>query len=221
MSAPVLLPSYLQPSRSFRKEHTAAFIGIGLLHLLVLTGLLIARAKPPMPAPSALMVSFIAEQPKPLEPKPAEVKPLPQSKPKPKPHRVTTTQATPSAIQVPPQEDPAPVEEPPPSAPESGPAEPALVPPNFVAAYLNNPAPLYPPMSKRLREQGTVFVLVLVSAAGHADEVRVDKSSGYSRLDDAAVDVIKNGWRFVPAKQGDNAVAAWVRIPMSFALNQH
>jgi protein TonB len=38
------------------------------------------------------------------------------------------------------------------------------------------------------------------------------------RLDDAARLAVSN-WRFVPARQGDTPVTAWVVVPVRFALN--
>jgi protein TonB len=92
-----------------------------------------------------------------------------------------------------------------------------VTPPQFSAAYLNNPAPDYPRLSKKLREQGTVRLRVEVSASGLAASVAVSQSSGYSRLDEAAVAAVKR-WKFIAAKQGDQPVAAQVIVPLVFAL---
>lgn len=91
-------------------------------------------------------------------------------------------------------------------------------PPRFGAAYLNNPAPKYPPLAKRLGEEGKVLLRVLVSPDGLAKEVRVHASSGSSLLDESAIKAVRR-WRFVPAKQGDNAVQAWVQVPIVFKLD--
>ena len=96
-------------------------------------------------------------------------------------------------------------------------AAPALVLPRFDAAYLQNPPPVYPPLARRMGEQGRVFLRVLVAADGLAHEVELKTSSGSPRLDHAALDIVKR-WRFVPARQGDQAVAAWVVVPISFSL---
>ncbi len=96
--------------------------------------------------------------------------------------------------------------------------EPAPVsPPVFHADYLDNPAPAYPALSRRLGEQGKVILRVLVNAAGTADEVQVRSSSGHARLDEAARDTVRR-WKFVPAKRGNEPVQAWVQIPISFRL---
>lgn len=92
-----------------------------------------------------------------------------------------------------------------------------VTPPQFSAAYLNNPAPDYPRLSKKLREQGTVRLRVEVSASGLAASVAVSQSSGYPRLDEAAVAAVKR-WKFIAAKQGNQPVAAQVIVPLVFAL---
>jgi periplasmic protein TonB len=102
----------------------------------------------------------------------------------------------------------------PPSPAHSG--EP-IVQARFDADYLNNPAPAYPPVSKRLRERGTVVLKVLVRPDGGSDSVLVHSTSGSRRLDDAAVEAVKR-WRFVPAKRGIETVASWVLVPVVFTL---
>ena len=92
-----------------------------------------------------------------------------------------------------------------------------VVPPSFNAAYLRNPPPAYPMMSRRRGEQGTVILRVYVGADGAAQKVLVRATSGYERLDQAAHDAVHQ-WRFVPARQGEQAVAAWVLVPIRFAL---
>jgi protein TonB len=89
--------------------------------------------------------------------------------------------------------------------------------PNFNAAYLNNPAPNYPSISRRLGEQGLVLLNVQVTADGTADSVELKTSSGSTRLDEAALEAVKK-WRFTPAKRGDQAVSASVVVPVRFSL---
>lgn len=86
------------------------------------------------------------------------------------------------------------------------------------AAYLNNPKPEYPAVSRRLQEAGKVLLRVHVDASGMATQVEVRNSSGFSRLDSAAVKAVWQ-WRFIPAKRGETTVAAWVLIPLNFELN--
>ncbi len=127
-----------------------------------------------------------------------------------------------------PRTDPAPAVmapaavEPPSSRPSAPPTAPAPAPktvaPRFDAAYLSNPAPVYPPLSRRLGEEGKVVLRVHVEPDGQPSHVEVRTSSGFVRLDDAALGAVRR-WRFVPAKRGDEAVAAWVLVPLNFTLN--
>ena len=87
----------------------------------------------------------------------------------------------------------------------------------FDAAYLNNPAPTYPMLSRRLREEGQVMLRVLVSPDGRPNRIELRTSSGIDRLDQAAQDAVAR-WRFVPARQGETAVEAWVLVPIVFKL---
>lgn len=95
--------------------------------------------------------------------------------------------------------------------------EPIVEPPRFGAAYLHNPAPDYPPLARRLGEQGRVLLRVLVSTNGEADNVQVETSSGSSRLDQAAVQAVKK-WSFIPAKRNKQPIGAYVLVPVQFSL---
>jgi protein TonB len=90
-------------------------------------------------------------------------------------------------------------------------------PPRFDAGYLNNPAPVYPNMSRRLREVGVVQLRVRVSATGEPLELQLFKSSGYARLDDAARAAVQK-WKFEAARRNGSAVEAWVIVPVEFSL---
>ncbi|WP_411727846.1 TonB family protein [Methyloglobulus sp.] len=90
-------------------------------------------------------------------------------------------------------------------------------PPNFNPAYLHNPAPHYPSVSKRLGEQGRVLLRVQVSADGTAGSIALQASSGSARLDQVALESVKK-WRFVPAKRGGQAISASVVVPVRFLL---
>jgi protein TonB len=94
----------------------------------------------------------------------------------------------------------------------------AVVPPRFDAAYLQNPEPGYPLLSKRLGEEGKVILRVLVNPEGLAEQVEVRQSSGHARLDQAALGTVRR-WRFTPARRGAERLAAWVLVPLSFQLD--
>jgi protein TonB len=203
----------LEPSRA------GAAVTIGL-HVAVVAALLsYAPARSAILAATPIMVDWIAA-PKPEAP-PEPPKPRPVVQRPPKPVKLPPVIAARPEVPV-----PAPIiaPAPPPPAPEPvavaappPPAPVALTAPVFNAAYLDNPAPQYPPLSRRQREQGRVVLHVLVNAVGRADEVEIRTSSGFSRLDDTARETVKR-WKFVPAKRGSEPVAGWVLIPISFKL---
>jgi protein TonB len=98
------------------------------------------------------------------------------------------------------------------------PEPPPVIPPRFNADYLQNPAPAYPPLARRMKEQGRVLIRVLVSVDGLPERVELKTSSGSPRLDHSALETIRN-WKFVPARQGGEKVAAWVVVPIAFLLD--
>jgi len=97
------------------------------------------------------------------------------------------------------------------------PKPPAVVPPRFDVAYLNNPRPEYPRAARRMGEHGKVMLHVFVSSAGAPEKIEVRTSSGSPRLDQAAREAVER-WKFVPARQGDEPVSAWVLVPITFVL---
>jgi protein TonB len=62
------------------------------------------------------------------------------------------------------------------------------------------PSPSYPKAAMRKKLQGTATVSIVVGTNGLPTEVKILKSSGQAILDDAAVDCVKNKWRW-PAGQ--------------------
>jgi protein TonB len=90
-------------------------------------------------------------------------------------------------------------------------------PARFNAAYLHNPAPVYPLRSRRLGEQGRVLIHVQVTAEGTVQSVSLQKGSGSARLDEAALEAVKK-WKFIPAKRGQQSVSASVVVPITFSI---
>ena len=170
------------------------------------------EVRPPEPAPPP---------PPPPEPKPEPTpKPKPVArKPTPKPVVRETPPATdaPTATSAPTEAAPQPAPVASASASTRSESTPALTQARYDAAYLNNPHPAYPMVSRRMREEGQVMLRVLVSAEGLPSRIELRTSSGSSRLDRAAQDAVAR-WRFVPARRGSAAVEAWVLVPIVFKL---
>lgn len=85
------------------------------------------------------------------------------------------------------------------------------------ARYEHNPPPAYPPLARRRGYEGTALLLVEVLPGGTAGRVRVERSSGFPVLDDAARDAVA-AWRFEPARENGTARSAWVEVPVRFTL---
>lgn len=165
-----------------------------------------------------LLPAQVVAEPTPTPPKPVPVKPVPRE-PLPAPVR-RVVQPAPAAAPPPPEPVAPPVEVPPaPAVTEAAPVAAPVVAPRFDAAYLNNPAPVYPLASRRLNEAGRVLLRVQVSAQGQALQVLLHQSSGFARLDQAAQTAVQR-WRFVPARQGEVAVSEWVIVPITFSLTR-
>lgn len=218
-----------------------ALCGAVLLHVLALLWAMQLESRVPTEPAIVLQASLIALAPLPA---PAQetprIEPLPVQKPKqpvprreaPAPPRLAATENAPTAVSIPLQ-DTSPVEPAPIDATVSTAAVPAAAPsrnttdsaaeiipaspPRFDAAYLLNPKPAYPSMSRRLGEEGRVMLWVMVEADGLPSKVEVRTTSGHARLDQAAVDAVRN-WKFVPARRGSEAVGAPVIVPLSFTL---
>jgi protein TonB len=92
-----------------------------------------------------------------------------------------------------------------------------LVEPSADADYLKNPPPGYPRISRRNGEQGTVIVRVFISTQGAPEKAEVRASSGFARLDQAALEAVQR-WRFVPGRRNGTPEAMWFNIPVRFIL---
>jgi periplasmic protein TonB len=108
-------------------------------------------------------------------------------------------------------EAPAPV-----VAPPAPPAPPAPVLISDVA-YERPPVVAYPASSRRLNEEGVVIVRVLIDRNGTPAQLRVHKSSGHQRLDDAALAAVR-GALFKPYTENGVAAQAYALIPIRFEL---
>ena len=89
--------------------------------------------------------------------------------------------------------------------------------PSLSNQEITNLNPTYPHMSRRLGEQGTVVLRVLVKSDGTIGAAEVESSSSFPRLDQAAIDAVKI-WRLNPAKIDGKAIDKWYSISFPFKL---
>lgn len=203
----------------------AQWLAVGAAHALALSAVLHLSPQARQVLDEVIQASLIAPTPRPVAPPPAPEPPRPPRKtPPPKPAPLLAapprSEAPAAAFEVPlPPDEPVPAA-PAPPAPAAAPVAaplPPIVPPVFNADYLENPPPVYPSMSRHRGETGQVLLRVFVSAAGRAERVEIKTSSGFERLDQAAREAVAR-WRFVPARRGDEEIAAWVLVPIAFVM---
>ncbi len=162
--------------------------------------------EPPKPQPVVRPAAVKTPAPKP-QPAPTPVLNAPPAPDAPTVAANTPTDAAPVAPA-------SPVAAPAPPAP---PAPPRIELPSSHAAYLQNPAPAYPAISKRMGEQGKVVLRVLIGADGLPQKVELQQSSGYDRLDRQAQEAVLR-WRFVPGKRNGVPETMWNLVPINFVL---
>lgn len=181
---------------------------------------LIAPPAPPEPVPPP-------PPPPPTPPKPALKAPPPPAPlitaaPTPAPAPFV---APPPPMEPPPPSEPAPPAPPvvlvtPPAPPAPPPAAPApkLIPASAVQ-YLEPPALEYPRTSRRLGESGRVLLRVYIDEAGLPRQVLLAQSSGFARLDEAALAAMKKA-RFKPYTENGQPTAGWAPAPIDFELEK-
>lgn len=154
----------------------------------------------PLPPPPSLRVPAPPQLPLPL------IVPEPSPSPSPLVAQVAAPAPPPApAAQV---AEPAPVQAPAP-APKTIPAS--------AVQYLVPPAPVYARISAKMKESGKALIRVYIDEAGMPRNVQLARSTGFSRLDDAALTAVRN-CRFKPYLENGVAVAGWAAIPIEFEL---
>lgn len=177
----------------------------------------------------------VAEAPKAelkAEHKPPQVKPKPPiRKVQPRPQRqlvakapVTTPQE--QVIPEPPIEEHKPEPEPErkvvnetvaDAKPAQMPAGPVTLSSELSVSCPDLASPAYPALSRRLGEEGKLVLRVELDETGRISKATVVESSGYSRLDNAALSAVKT-WRCRPATRDGRAVPAIALQPFNFVI---
>lgn len=172
-----------------------------------LTAVNLAPPPPPRPAAPAQTES---------ETLPTTVEPVTTSVPSPLPRPVIMT--IPSAV---PQLPPMAVAAPQAAAPAPAPAPPA--PPSTVTSdalgtrMISGSPPRYPVECRRRKEQGVVELLLILGTDGRVETISVGKSSGFARLDDAALGAVRR-WRWAPTMRDGAPVKVRGVVEIPFVL---
>lgn len=150
------------------------------------------------PAPEPAPIPEVVPQPPPPTPEPG---PVPERRPPPR-HRTSAASAPPAAVSAP--------------AASTAVTEAAAATPEPLGA-LENKSPQYPKLARQRGQEGEVTLRVEVSGQGQALNVSIQKSSGHSLLDKAALDAVKK-WRFRPARQNGAPVPGTAVVIVEFRL---
>jgi protein TonB len=183
--------SYVPPTTNYRR--LGGFIVVVALHLGLFYALQSGLARTLIDKVAGPLETKIIEEIEadPEEPPPPEVK-LERVLPVMEIPDFVVTENTPTAPTITTTTEKPKVAPPPP-------AKEVVVPPRQNA---RNPIaqPEYPTMSRRLGEEGAVILLLTLDEDGRVTDAKVDTSSGFERLDEAAVKEAKRprNWKFVP-----------------------
>lgn len=217
------------------KRSVSLFLLVLMVHLSLIAAV-VSQSSEPQAKPIEKTIEGVIVPapvaPQPEKPKPKPVQPEPVKKPKPKPLKQKA--AAKKAVAKPAPVKAAPLAEASPkalSAPEpvaqaannkavakTSEPEPQTTPPVASANKALNKAPLYPTLSRRLKEQGTVYLQVLVLKNGKVGQLKLKQSSGFSRLDQAALNAVR-GWTYQPAVKLGQPIDYWFVQPVVFNLN--
>ncbi|MBO9580086.1 MAG: energy transducer TonB [Sphingobium sp.] len=169
-------------------------------------------------APTVVTLLSLPDNPPPEQPQPELDKsaPPPVAIVTPPPQVALPQPAAPQVAQMD-------VAKPSPPAPQVAPAPPVPAPRGpenlgeISAKMISAKPPRYPMDSRRAHEQGTVVLSVLLSTDGRVSDISVMRSSGFSRLDRAALDAVRD-WRWSPLLRDGSAVTVRGVVTIPFVL---
>jgi len=234
MSTPTASPNLINPTTPLGRgrhadglsatQRRVMVAGVVMAHVAGAWGLLqVSAVREAVLEAAPMFVSLIAPPTPPAPPVPPAPVPPPVRKLQPAPPLIATAPSHASAAFVVPAAPPQPVEAPAPPAQVivvAAPAPPAPAPqPRMIPAsavqYLEPPVLVYPRLSERNGERGRVMVRVFIDTLGLPQNVQVSQSSGFSRLDDAAVSAVRKA-RFKPYTENGQPAAGWAVVPADF-----
>lgn len=196
------------------------------LHGALLHSLWQSHILPPPAEATTLFVDLLTDPPKLEPPKPDPPKPKakpvkreqPVQPPPPQQLAAQTPVVLPSdPVAPPPTPEPPRIEVPVEPVPPPKPVGPAVLSGELALTCPDRAPPSYPAISRRLGEEGKVVLRVELDETGQVDRATIKISSGYARLDEAALAIVKR-WRCRPASRDGAAVRAVAIQPFNFVL---
>lgn len=188
---------------------------VALLHGAALYGLWGHRIPVISDEVATLFVETVTLQPPPPPkeaPRPQPEKHRPVEHPRPQQVVAAAPVLAPTEhVTPPPSPAPAVVEAPP------RPAGPVTLGTELSVSCPQRRPPAYPPLSRRLGEEGKTVLRVELDAQGAISAAQVTASSGFPRLDEAALAAVKT-WRCTPAQRDGQPVRAVALQPFKFLL---
>lgn len=198
-------------NRKSAGERSVGLIFVVLFHVLLVWGLASGLAHDLTAKVSEVIQTKVVEDDKPKEeveppPPPPDTKiPPPDFVPPPSFDFVPDVGPT-NAIQAVSKEAPKPA------------APTAMTQPKSPAK--GQPALAYPTLSERAGEEGSVLMNLYVDENGRVADVKITSSSGFERLDEAAVKQAKSKWKFTPCMQGDKPVGCWYPFKYTWKMQK-
>ena len=201
------------PATNYRR--LGGFIFVVLLHILLFWALQSGLAKTLVNKVMGPLDARLIEEIKPEEEEPPPPPPKFQAPPpvfvdmpdvaitqEPTTTTITATNAPPKAAPPPPKADVV-------IAPKQNPRSPIS-------------QPEYPTMSRRLGEEGTAILLLTVDEDGRVTAATLETSSGFERLDEAAVKEALRPrlWKFVPGTINGKAAGMQFKFAVRFKIEK-
>lgn len=192
------------------ERKAASFVAVGALHVGLIAALMAGLT--PMVAkviPHTVDVFFPSDPTTPVAPPTPDVKfvqPAIETVLKP---TWTTKDTQPNQINVAHADNPLPM--------TTGPVA-EILPTAAISIAGSHTTPPYPPLSRRLGEEGKVGLHILIAPDGRVSNVEIAHSSGIQRLDDAARDWVRANWLYRPATRDGKAIASQTEAVVVFNL---
>lgn len=199
--------------RRLNRPHMTALAIVGTLHALFAIALVNALKDVDVVEPPVLKITGVDSEDRGDDPLPPPTPPVlrpPEPVPPPVPDYVVVTRPPGPTTAITPERPAGPALEP------ASPPPPPITPPRGIIETQTGPT--YPAIARRLREEGTVRLRLTIGTDGSVVAAEVLESSGFMRLDDAALRWVQRHWRYEPAMEGTMPIVSSTEATLIFKL---